>query len=705
MKISKVYEEKIYAGVLGKIIGVYLGRPVEGWPYQAIIDRFGEIPYYVNEELDLPLIVADDDISGTFAFFRAMEDHGFPQAITADQIGETWLNYIMENRSILWWGGLGNSTEHTAYLHLKQGIPGSQSGSMERNGPVLSQQIGAQIFMDAYAMACPGDPERANHLVRACAKVSHDGVAVDAAGFLGALEAAAFDERDLDTLFRQCTKFIETEELQRLVDDVRNICGGQTDWRKVRQRLDAKYGYHIYPGPCHMIPNHAMVLAGILCAGDDFAESVKIGASAAWDTDCNAGNIGCFNGIRLGLEGLEAGPDFRGPVGDRLLVITSDGGEGVSDAVKETRRIVRAAKALRGETETEALPRFGFEYPGSVQGFQNCPYVSYPKCTVRISNGNETGNGNGLRLHFDTLAQGANAYVSAATFLDLKEEYRNYETYVSPTLYTGQTVTVTADSELENGPMMRPYIWYADRDSKALFLSGEWMRLTKEASVCSWEIPDNGGLPVLRFGLEFASEKRCRGDVFVRSIDWSNTPARLEQKGIMMRDMWDTNPFWAKMFVSSAKNFAPNLNCTYCISHDEKGGLATVGTRDFTDYTVSSSLKFSLHKRGGLAVRCTGHRRYYAAVVSGGNVFQIIRRYDGEEKVLAEGKAAYAQFEKHKMTVTVRGNELEASFGGVTLRARDELALQKCGGAGFLIDEGAMFIDGFLLERCLEWNM
>lgn len=700
MKISKVYQDKIYAGVLGKIIGVYLGRPVEGWPYQTIIDRFGEIPYYVNEELDLPLIVADDDISGTFAFFRAMEDHGFPQTVTADQIGETWLNYIIENRSILWWGGLGNSTEHTAYLHLKHGIPGSGSGSMERNGPVLSQQIGAQIFMDAYAMVCPGDPERANRMVRACASVSHDGVAVDAAGFLGALEAAAFEEKNLDKLFRQCMEFIETEELWRLVDDVRNLCASQPGWRKVREQLDAKYGYHIYPGPCHMIPNHAMVLAGILCAGDDFAESVKIGASAAWDTDCNAGNIGCFNGIRLGLEGLEAGPDFRGPVADRLLVITSDGGEGVSDAVKETRRIVRAAKALAGEQETEKTPRFGFEYPGSVQGFQNCPYVMYPKCTAQISNGNETGSGNGLRLHFDALAQGANAYVSAATFLDLHEEYRNYETYVSPTLYTGQTVLVTADSELEEGPMMRPYIWYADRDSKAIFLSGEWVRLTKETAAFTWEIPDNGGLPVLRFGLEFASEKRCRGDVFVRSIDWSNTPSRLEQKGIMMRDMWDTNPFWAKMFVSSAKNFAPNLNCTYCISHDEAGGLATVGTRDFTDYTVSSELKFSLHRRGGLAVRSTGHRRYYAAAVSGGNVFQIIRRYDGEEKVLAEGKVSYEQFEKQKMSLTVCQDRLEASFGGVTLRARDEEALLKCGGAGFLIDEGAMFIDGFLLERC-----
>ena len=28
------FKNKIYAGVLGKLIGVYLGRPVEGWSYQ-----------------------------------------------------------------------------------------------------------------------------------------------------------------------------------------------------------------------------------------------------------------------------------------------------------------------------------------------------------------------------------------------------------------------------------------------------------------------------------------------------------------------------------------------------------------------------------------------------------------------------------------------------------------------------------------------
>ena len=38
--------ERIYAGVLGKLIGVYLGRAVEGWRYEDIRARFGEIRNY-----------------------------------------------------------------------------------------------------------------------------------------------------------------------------------------------------------------------------------------------------------------------------------------------------------------------------------------------------------------------------------------------------------------------------------------------------------------------------------------------------------------------------------------------------------------------------------------------------------------------------------------------------------------------------------
>ena len=61
-----------------------------------------------------PLIVPDDDLSGTFAFLRAIEDaHG---RAGAQSFADAWLNYVIENKTIFWWGGYGRSAEHTAYI-------------------------------------------------------------------------------------------------------------------------------------------------------------------------------------------------------------------------------------------------------------------------------------------------------------------------------------------------------------------------------------------------------------------------------------------------------------------------------------------------------------------------------------------------------------------------------------------------------------
>ena len=51
MDLNKTFEDKVYAGVLGKIIGVYLGRPFEGWYYDRIMKELGPINYYVNENI------------------------------------------------------------------------------------------------------------------------------------------------------------------------------------------------------------------------------------------------------------------------------------------------------------------------------------------------------------------------------------------------------------------------------------------------------------------------------------------------------------------------------------------------------------------------------------------------------------------------------------------------------------------------------
>src|SRR5215510_14743158 len=137
MSLPPDYVERVYAGVLGKLIGVYLGRPFEGWSYDRIMAELGEIRYYVHEQGKAPLIVNDDDISGTFTFLRALPDNSNSRALSPAQIGQTWLNYIIERRAILWWGGMGNSTEHTAFLNLKEGIPAPRSGSIAQNSKVV----------------------------------------------------------------------------------------------------------------------------------------------------------------------------------------------------------------------------------------------------------------------------------------------------------------------------------------------------------------------------------------------------------------------------------------------------------------------------------------------------------------------------------------------------------------------------------------
>ena len=116
----KNYEEQVYAGVLGKVIGVYMGRPFEGWPKQSLEEKWGFVDRYVHEDQNVPLIVPDDDITGTFTFIRALEDSGLYEKTPDAFFGDTWLNYLIEPKTVLWWGGMGHSTEHTAFIRLNQ---------------------------------------------------------------------------------------------------------------------------------------------------------------------------------------------------------------------------------------------------------------------------------------------------------------------------------------------------------------------------------------------------------------------------------------------------------------------------------------------------------------------------------------------------------------------------------------------------------
>ena len=88
--IPNDYVERLYAGWLGKLIGIRHGAPIEGWLHERIAMAYGEIDHYLVDYKDF---AADDDSNGPTFFLRALKDYTYTESLTPEQIGLTWLNY------------------------------------------------------------------------------------------------------------------------------------------------------------------------------------------------------------------------------------------------------------------------------------------------------------------------------------------------------------------------------------------------------------------------------------------------------------------------------------------------------------------------------------------------------------------------------------------------------------------------------------
>ena len=675
------YEERVYAGVLGKIIGVYLGRPFEGWPNERIEERLGEIDYYVHDKLNQRLIVTDDDISGTFTFIRAMEDYDCDPDLTPKQIGQSWLNYLIENRTILWWGGLGNSTEHTAFMRLVSGIDAPASGSIEMNGKVVAEQIGAQIFIDGWAMVSPGDPEQAADFARRAASVSHDGEAIYGAQVLAAMEAAAFIESDTNKLIDTGVAQIPTDSvLYRMIGDIRDWHAKHgDDWRKTFAEIKANYGYDKYGGNCHMVPNHGLIVHGLLHGNDDFQRALMVVNTSGWDTDCNSGNLGCLLGIQHGLEGIDAGPDWRGPFSDICYMPSADSGSGVTDAVTQATRIASIGRRLGGSAfePPKDGARYHFAYPGSVQGFTG------HQCVVNNREG--PSGGRCLAIHFDPLASGSTARATTSTFVDSLEtarhfEGRGYGLMTSPTLSPGQTVTANVElaKNVDDAAEVSICIRVFDADDKLMTLRNTPTTLDPGSRAeLSWTIPDLGGYPIAAVGVQLVAAP-SGGTLYLDRLHWTGAPeVKLSQIPGSM---------WNRAWVNGVDQYLPKWGESFRLVHNRGTGLVLHGSRDWQDYRVSADVTPHLIRRAGIAARVQGMRRYYALVLNAEGSVQIVRELDGTT-VLAEAPLDVEFYRTYQMEIAVEGTKITGSVDGEALLGTDDDALAT-GGIALLIDEG-----------------
>ncbi len=704
-KIPHDYAERVYAGVLGKIIGVYLGRPFEGWTYERIMRELGPINFYVNERRDVALrshhlVVTDDDISGTFAFPRALADHDFPRCLTSQQIGNTWLNYIVEDRSVLWWGGIGNSTEHTAYLRLKSGVPAPLSGSIELNGKTVAEQIGAQIFIDGWAIVSPGDPDQAAYFAEQAGRVSHDGEAVHAAKLLAAMEAQAFVEPDVQKLLDVGLGFVPRDALiRRVVEDMRAWHAGDNsrDWERTRALVAERYGYDKFLGNCHVIPNHALIILATLYGGNSFQDTMRIVNTAGWDTDCNAGNAGCLFGIRTGLAGIDAGPDFRTPIADRMYVSTAEGGGSITDAVIEAHSLIATGYILAGSSQTAAFKngaRFNFNFPGSLQGFAaktDSPAYLH-QAEIRNVPGHSRDGERSLAVNFRRLAPGRVARIATPTFFD-RDVFTMpvYQLLACPTLYSGQVVECRLEAD-SNGKHVAVRLYasvYDEHDELEQIYSDKHELLSGSEAILTWRVPDTGGYPIFEVGLEIETRDRSGidGVIYLDYLTWTGAP-----KTVLRRPDDNLSTMWKHAWVNNVSQFQTRWEGLR-VTNGEGIGFIAQGSRDWKDYRVRSEITPLLAEAWGLAARIQGRERYYAVMFDkfeGGRA-KLIKRLH-EESVFASDRFSWQLDRKYVVELQVEDNEIQAFVDGrriLEFTDTQQLPLSG-GGVGLVVDTGSI---------------
>jgi len=700
VSIPNDYLERVYAGVLGKLIGVYLGRPFEGWTHQRIMRELGPVEYYVHERLGQPLVVTDDDVAGTFTFVRALEDYGISPDLSAEEIGKAWLNYIIEERTILWWGGNGNSTEHTAWLNLKRGIAAPASGSIETNGTTVAEQIGAQIFIDGWALVAPGNPHLAAKLAEQAGRVSHDGESVYAAMLWAAMEAEAFRTSDIEALLDVGLSVIPDDCLiARLIADIRRWHGENADWQATRQLIEDHYGYDKYPGNCHVVPNHALMVMSILYAPDDFQRAQMIVNTSGWDTDCNAGNVGCLMGIMLGLDGLEAGPDWRGPVADRMLISTADGGNSINDAVRMSYYLSDLGLRLAGDGGMQTPKdgaRFHFSLPGSVQGFRS---LGGSDGNPHVSVANEVlEGGRALAIRYTALAPGREAAVTTPMFSPPEVvSMRTYDLMATPLLYPGQVLkarVVAPDSNtgaVEARLRLRVY----DDHDRLRDIDGDALRLEPGADgVLAWRVPDLGGQPIGEAGVVVTpAGRRADGRVLVDYVRWDGAP------DLTLRRPPGEGDFWRRAWVNGVSFFSKRFPQSFRISQTRGEGIITHGTRQWTDYVLETEVILHLGDYGGVALRVQGLRRYYAVRICRENEVQIVRVRDEDVHVLARKPLDVAFETPIPIVARLVGHTISVSVGGMAIEASDDSdkAIGD-GGVGLIVNAGALSADRVVIR-------
>jgi hypothetical protein len=396
-------------------------------------------------------------------------------------------------------------------------------------------------------------------------------------------------------------------------------------------------------------------------------------------------------GIKNGLEGIAAGPDWRGPVADRMYLPTADGGRAITDAATEAVRMVNRGRALAGQPPVSYKngARFHFELPGSVQGFRaEASVQAQHAADVENVAGHSRAGKRSLAIRYRSLASGRAARVATACFITPEAaKMGGYGVIASPTLYPGQTIRASLAADEANARTVSARLYvraYGAKDELVRIAGPEVTLVPGRSQDLRWTVEDTGGEPISEVGIEICGQNGASGTVYLDYLTWDGEP------NLTLCKPKSGGSMWRKAWVEGLCGLAGWSEEDFRFIQSEGRGIVSTGTRDWRNYTVSAALTPHLAKAFGIAARVGGMRRYYALVLRDNRVAQLIKMLD-QETVLAQREFAWEYTATCKLSLTVSGERITASINGESLfdlSDKDAAGALAGGGIAFYCEEG-----------------
>ena len=681
--IQKDYINRTYAGWLGKVIGIRMGAPIEGWSKEKIELFYGkEMKDYVVDYKDF---AADDDSNGPIFFIRGLEHY---KQLTAREMGYTCLNYIPKEHGFFWWGG-ELSTEHTAFKNLFTGMEAPKSGSADVNGLEMAEQIGGQIFIDGFGFVAPGNPSLACQLAEASARVTHDHDGVAGARFIAACIALAYVKSDVKEIIEEALTYISKGgNYYKVIREMMAYYEAGKSKEEAFQCLRDNYWTDCYKGICHIIPNAGIIAIALLYGKGNFLKTMELVNLLGFDTDCNAGNVGSILGV---LCGTHEENEVNGipkhlitPIQDIMLASSIVGSLNISTLSENTLLFCSIGYGLAGEEMPEpyksiwaGLAREGkrtshFEFADAIHGFRI--KGDYRNAEVSVSNTKEDAycGERCLKARINNIHPGNQVYIYQKTYYEPEDLHdARYQPSFSPIAYTGDIVSCQVKNV--TGQKLTAYLYCYDCVSKKTYRFAS-LDLTREGVNVEWKCL-SGRIPVIpnarikEVGVELVStelEDLYFGEQVILYIDEfiieGKPDISMEFSTLQFEDFSLHSS--SQKELSGFTHYQPGIERIACsqegvvITNEE-----TIFTGDYYWRDYDCILTFLIKQGGKLnfLVRAQGNLRSYGVQVSE-NELRIVRNFEDMDTVLAKTSFTPEIDKEYKLSITVDGPCIKATL-------------------------------------------